>query len=136
MVQRKAVTLSVTQTHTIYTWFVREIGRNDEESRGSLVEGFGSIATLECVQTEGTWQALKQWRRSSTRCSLNERGEYISNSGWTPSVPGDLLVLNLEIAKVTSLREICESGNVTGSKSGAGREPVVGSGTDHTCSER
>ena len=51
-------------------------------------------------------------------------------------MPGDLLVLNLEMARVTSLRDICESGSEIGSKSGAGREPVVCSGTDHTCLER
>ena len=51
-------------------------------------------------------------------------------------MPGDRLVLNLEMAIAISLREICERGSETGSKSGAGKESVVGSGTDQTCSER
>ena len=49
-----------TEAYNLYMVCVSEIGRNDEESRGSLVEGFGSIATLECVQIDGTWQELKQ----------------------------------------------------------------------------
>jgi len=53
-----------------------------------------------------------------------------------PSVPGDLLVLNREMAIVMSLREICARGRLIGSKSVAGKEFVGGSGTDQTCSDK